>query len=575
MFLANEPAIEYSGPCHIWERESSVSIVDSLDLSSIADERIRQCLVFLVNLVEDQKHEISELRAENQRLRDEINRLKGERGKPIIKGNKLPPATSTNYSSEPERRTPKEWTKEKKILTLLVNREQVLCVDPAILPADAEFNGYEDVVVQDLILRPDTVRFRKEKFHSPGEQKTYLAPLPPGYAGQFGPGIKALSIALAFGANVSEPKIHELFTEAGIQISMGEVSNLLIHGQEPFHAEKDAVVDAGLRSSPWQHLDQTSTRVNGQNHNCQILCNPLYTALFTTPCKDRLSVLDVLRNGRPRVFLLNAEAKRWLEQTGLSRTIRQQIERLAHDQIWDETTLERLLDEHVPTAGPQQRRWIADATAVAAYHAQDAYPIVRLLLCDDAPQFVGITDALALCWIHEGRHYKKLTPWLKDLQEMQAAFLTRFWDYYRELQAYQVQPTADEAERLAARFDEVFTPDLDYRSLNERIAKTRDNKAQLLQVLEHPEIPLHNNPAELGARGRVRKRDVSFGPRTAGGTKAWDTFGTLAATARKLGVSFFAYIQDRIGATNLVPRLDQIIQARAHDLNLGLSWNTS
>ena len=247
-----------------------------------------------------------------------------------------------------------------------MDREQVLRVDPAILPADAEFKGYEDVIVQDLIFRTDNVRFRKEKFHSPGEQKTYLAPLPPGYEGQFGPGIKTLSLVLAFGANVSEPKIHELFGEAGVEISVGEVSNLLIHGQEPFHAEKDAVVDAGLRSSPWQHLDQTSTRVNGQNHNCQILCNPLYTALFTTPSKDRMSVLDVLRNGRARVFLLNGEAERWLEQAGLSRTIRQQVARLPHNQIWDEATLDVHLDQHLPTVGPQQRRWIADATAVAA-----------------------------------------------------------------------------------------------------------------------------------------------------------------------------------------------------------------
>jgi Transposase IS66 family len=573
--LAKVCPIEYSGRQRIRDRESRVSIVDDLDLASITDERIRRCLVFLVNLVEDQKHEISELRAENQRLHDEINRLKGERGKPTIKGNKPPSGKSTNYSSEPERRTPREWAKDKKTPTLVVSREEVLRIDPAILPADAEFKGYEDIIVQDLIFRSDTVRFRKEKFHSPGEHKTYLAPLPPGYAGQFGPGIRALSLVLAFGANVSEPKIRELFTEAGIQISDGEVSNLLIHGQEQFHAEKDAVVEAGLRSSPWQHLDQTSTRVNGQNQNCQILCNPLYTALFTTPSKDRLSVLDVLRNGRPRVFLLNDQAERWLDQAGLSRTIRQQVARLPHDQIWDEATLHAHLDQHVPTVGPQQRRWIADATAVAAYHAQDAYPIVRLLLCDDAPQFVGITEELALCWIHEGRHYKKLTPWVKELQETLAAFLTRFWDYYRDLQAYRVQPTRAERDRLAARFDEVFTPNLDYRSLDERIAKTRENKAHLLQVLAHPEILLHNNPAELGARGRVRKRDVSFGPRTTAGARAWDTFGTLAATARKLGVSFFAYVQDRINATNLIPRLDQVIQARAHDLNLGLSWNSS
>jgi len=550
-------------------------VFDDLDLSQILDERSRAWIVRLLNLVEEVTAALRASQEENQRLRDEINRLKGEQGKPAIKGNKPPPGRGTKYSSEQERRTPKEWTKEKKVPTLRVDREQVVRVDPAILPADAEFKGYEDVIVQDLIVRTDNVRFRKEKFHSSAEQKTYLAALPPGYAGQFGPGIKTLSLVLAFGANVSEPKIHEFFTEAGIQISDGEVSNLLIHGQERFHAEKDAVVEAGLRSSPWQHLDQTSTRVNGQNHNCQILCNPLYTALFTTPSKDRLSVLDVLRNGRARVFLLNGEAERWLDQAGLSRTIRQQVARLPHDQIWDEATLTELLDQQLPTAGGQQRRWIADATAVAAYHAQDAYPIVRLLLCDDAPQFVGITEELALCWIHEGRHYKKLTPWVKELQETLAAFLTRFWDYYRELQAYRMQPTRAERERLAARFDEVFTPNLNYYTLDERIAKTRENKAQLLQVLEHPEIPLHNNPAELGARGRVRKRDVSFGPRTATGAKAWDTFGTLAATARKLGVSFFAYIQDRIDATNHVPRLDQIIHARAPDLNLAMSWNTS
>ena len=552
-----------------------MSILDDLDLSRIDDESVRQCLVFLVNLVDTQKQEISELRAENQRLRDEINRLKGEQGKPTIKGNKPPSGKSSNYSSEPERRTPKEWTKDKKTPTLRVDREQVLRVDPSILPADAEFKGYEDVIVQDLIFRADNVRFRKEKFHSPAEQKTYLAPLPSGYEGQFGPGIKALSLVLAFGANVSEPKIRALFTEVGIQISDGEISNLLIHNQEPFHAEKAAVVEAGLRSSSWQHFDQTSTRVNGQNQNCQILCNPLYTALFTTPSKDRLSVLDVLRNGRPRVFVLNDHAERWLDQVGLSRTIRQQVARLPQDQIWDEATLETLLKQHLPTLGAQQRRLITDATAIAAYHAQDAEPIVQLLLCDDAPQFVGITDALALCWIHEGRHYKKLTPWVKALQDKLAAFLTRFWEYYRELQAYRVQPSRVERERLAARFDEVFTPNLDYRSLDERIAKTRDNKAQLLQVLEHPEIPLHNNPAELGARGRVRKRDVSFGPRNAAGAKAWDTFGTLAATTRKLGLSFFAYIQDRVGATNQIPPLDQIIQARAQDLNLAMSWNTS
>ena len=94
-------------------------------------------------------------------------------------------------------------------------------------------------------------------------------------------------------------------------------------------------------------------------------------------------------------------------------------------------------------------------------------------------------------------------------------------------------------------------------------------------VLAHPEIPLHNNPAELGARARVRKRDVSFGPRTHEGAKAWDTFMTLAETATKLGVSFYHYIHDRVSGIYQIPALADTIEERAKTLNLGASWNTS
>jgi hypothetical protein len=37
---------------------------------------------------------------------------------------------------------------------------------------------------------------------------------------------------------------------------------------------KTAIYAAGLRSSPWQHLDDAATRVNGQNEHCHVVCNP-------------------------------------------------------------------------------------------------------------------------------------------------------------------------------------------------------------------------------------------------------------------------------------------------------------
>ncbi len=552
-------------------------VLGDLDLSRIQDEGARRCIVGLLNLHEEVMSALRASQEENQRLRDEIARLKGEQGKPKIPANtpKPPPPSSTDFSSEQERRTPRERVKDTKTDKVRIDREQTLSLDPATLPPDAEFKGHEEVVVQDVVFHTDNVLFHKEKYYSQAEGKGYLAPLPPGYEGQFGPGIKALSLTLYHGIGTSEPKILELFRNQGIVISDGQLSNLLIKGQGSFHAEKDALLEAGLRSTPWQHLDQTGTRVNGQNQHCQILCNPLYTAYHTTESKDRMSVLDTLRNGRPRSFLLNAEAQGFLEQTQLAKATIAQLKKLPWERVLDAGAMLGLLEQHLPNLGPQQQRWILDAAAVAAYHAETGFPVVKLLVCDDAPQFTWLTEELALCWVHEGRHYKKLTPWVPLHRQLLEQFLKEFWDYYRELLGYREGPSPGEAERLSARFDELFATVTGYQLLDDRIAKTRDKKGCLLRVLQHPEIPLHNNPAELGARARVRKRDVSFGPRTPEGTKAWDTFMSLAATARKLGISFHDYIHDRISQTNRIPRLDAVIDARARELNLAPSWNSS
>ncbi len=549
-------------------------MLEDLDLHSIADEQARELVRRLLNLLEDVRADLRAAQAEIQRLRNEINRLKGEQGQPTIKPN-MPQPPPKDLSSEQERRTPKAWSKGRKTDRIPIDREQVVAVDPARLPPDAVFKGYEDVVVQDVLFRTDNVLFRKEKFYSPSQHTTYMASLPPGYRGQFGPGLKSLALVFYYGAQMSEPKVAELLRSVGIRISDGQVSNLLIKDQAAFHAEKDALYQAGLASSPWQHLDDTSTRVNGQNGYCHIVCNPLYTAYFTTTAKDRLTVIDVLTNHRPRRFVVNAEALGYVEAGGLSAVRRRQLAQVPGDVIMDEAMLQALLETHLPGLGPQQRKWILDATAVAAYHADVEFPVVRLLVCDDAPQFTLVTEELALCWVHEGRHYKKLMPSIPYHQVLLEAFVQRFWTYYDQLLAYRAQPTPEEATRLAGEFATLFATVTGYQALDERIAKTRAKKSCLLMVLAHPDIPLHNNPAELGARARVRKRDVSFGPRTREGATAWDTFMTLAATATKLGVSFYHYIHDRVSGASQMPSLADLIVERAKVLNLGASWDTS
>ena len=64
------------------------ALLQTINPKEIADEKMRQTLELLLNLIEQLNSKVIELEAETQKLRDENNRLKGEQGKPDIKANK-------------------------------------------------------------------------------------------------------------------------------------------------------------------------------------------------------------------------------------------------------------------------------------------------------------------------------------------------------------------------------------------------------------------------------------------------------------------------------------------------------
>jgi hypothetical protein len=546
-------------------------MLEGFDPNTIADEAVRQVVLYLMNLVEEQQTQIQEQAEEIHRLRDENNRLKGEQGKPKIKANKPAP----QLSSEKERREFKPHHKESKQPQIRIDRVEVLKVDDARLPEDAQFKGYEEVIVQDIDFHTENIKFRKEKYYSPSQKQTYLAQMPSGYKGQFGPGVRAWVLALYYAGGMSEPKILELLQTVGMHISAGQLSDFLLKDQEQFHAERVRVLRAGLDSSPWHHLDSTGTRINGKNEHCHVLCNPFYTAYCTLPTKDRLSLVRVLLGGVDPTFRFNTLALDLLKLLGLTQKwCRKLTDLLPQEQDWKEDQLDQWLDEHLPKLGERLRKLIKDGLAIAAYRTQQTWPVVELLLCDDAPQFNWLTLELALCWIHEYRHYKKLSPRIPYHCQLLDVFKESFWKFYRKLLAYRQSPSQEEAEYLPREFEQLFGQSSGYEQLDERKALTLAKKEPLLMVLSHPEILLHNNPAELGVRQRVRKRDVSLQARTTEGIQAWDTFQTLVSTAKKLGVNIYQYFYDRIAQTNQLTSLAHLIEVRAQDGSLAASWGS-
>ncbi|MUG94658.1 transposase [Scytonema sp. UIC 10036] len=453
-----------------------------------------------------------------------------------------------------------------------IEREKILEYPQSELPPDAEFKGYEDVIVQDIVLQTDNVLFRKQKFYSASEGKTYLAPLPVGYDGEFGPGVKALVISLYYGGNMTQGKLLEFLEDIGISMSAGYLSNLLIKSTVDFESEFNEVYISGLESSTWQHLDQTSARVKGINYTTNVVCNPLYTVYSTTLKKDRLSVLGVLQNKPELDFLLNQLTYELLDTLNIPTKWINQLKLLPQETVFTESEFSFLLDTYLSKLGSQHRTRVLEAAAISFYHQQTDIPIIQLLVCDDAPQFKLLTDNLAFCWVHEGRHYKKLTPFVAYHQKILDDFLTEFWNYYRELLAYKDSPSQKKKLELESKFWEIFGTETGYGQLDERKRLTAAKVSELLLVLEYPELPLHNNPAELAARTMVQRRNISYATQTIEGTKAWDIFMSLVATTRKLGVSFFKYMQDRISQNYEIPSLGNVIRDKYFLMHQPESW---
>ena len=538
----------------------------------------------LLNIIEKLFGKIVSLENELQEAHNEINRLKGEKGKPDIKGNKK---KDGDISSETERKEAeakanvdvgsgdgeasgdaggkKKRHREPKLPKIKIDREQICPLDKEGLPDDLEFKGYEEVVVQNIIITTDNVKYRREVYYSPSEHKSYLGELPKEIRGQgeFGPGIRALIPILKSEGNMSEKRILGFFQNFGVVVSPTYISQQWTGGYELFHQEKNDLYRAGIEYGDYVQIDDTNARVNGVNNYCQIVCNPLFTAYFTTEAKDRQAVLGVLTNSTAPHYCYNQEAQTLLNTFKLSEKACATVEaQLPLDVVMDEDEFKAQL-ACLDTLGPRQSARLADACAIAYYHQQTDFPVIDTLLADDAPQFKLLTRRMGLCWVHDARLYKKLNPVVPTHQNALADFRGRYWAFYAELLKYKLEPTPEKRCLLAEQFDELFSTITGYEALDDRIAKTQDKKSKLLRVLDMPQLPLHNNDAELGARVQARVRDVSFQTRSDAGTKIKDTFMTINQTAKKLGVSFYDYIYDRVTGRFELPSLAELIIKKA------------
>jgi hypothetical protein len=184
-----------------------------------------------------------------------------------------------------------------------------------------------------------------------------------------------------------------------------------------------------------------------------------------------------------------------------------------------------------------------------------------VIVSDDAGQFNVLLHAL--CWIHAERLLAKLVGFNREQRQALERTRRAIWKLYRDIKVYQKKPTPEHKLELEQRFDEICGTQTCFISLNLALKRMKRNRSELLLALERPDLPLHNNLSEGDIREYVKRRKISGGTRSEEGRRGRDTFASLKKTCRKLKVSFWEYVNDRVRGQNQIPQLPSLIEAKA------------
>jgi hypothetical protein len=217
----------------------------------------------------------------------------------------------------------------------------------------------------------------------------------------------------------------------------------------------------------------------------------------------------------------------------------------------------RIATEGALWGSVQSHRFLCDAVVLSKPALGPAQPDPW-----DAGQFnVG---QHALCWVHAERLVHKLDTFTDKNRAAQTRVRGLIWDYYADLKAYRLKPSPRRADALRKQFDRIFLRRTGFVTLDRLLKRLHANKAELLMVLDRPEIPLHTNGSENDIRCYVTRRKVSAGTRSDAGRDCRDTFLGLAKTCDKLGIAVWDYLGSRlkIAGHRLIQPLDHYIRGR-------------
>ncbi|VEN73228.1 conserved hypothetical protein [Candidatus Desulfarcum epimagneticum] len=512
-------------------------------IPKIPEDQITPLAAELLELIQLQMEEI-------RLLRDEIARLKNQKPRPKIKPSSLEKPSNKGVTRKKKKRRQKSKTKKMEI-------HETVCLKPDNLPGGSKLKDCQEYIVQDLIIGSWNTCYRRQRWQTPSG-KYVVGQLPEHVAGShFGSTLMAFILHQYYGCHVTQPLIKEQLNELGVDISTGQINNIIIGGKSRFHDEKDQVLSTGLKISGHINVDDTGARHNGRNGYCTHIGNEYFAWFKSTDSKSRINFLSLLRH-RHKDFVLNEQALVYMKKQKLPGYQLSKLTRHADKIFKDEKQWLDFLKRMKITSDRHQR--IASEGALIGSVTYHGLNPGLAIISDDAGQFKVFLHGL--CWVHAERSITKLIGFNEPQKNLLKKTKSDIWNYYNDLKKYRLNPEKSQKRSLEKRFDEIFTRKTGFASLDLALKRLWRNKSELLLVLKRPDIPLHNNLSERDIREYVKKRKISGSTRSASGRRCRDTFTSLKKTCRKLDISFWDFLKDRLESRNKYPPLAEIVKFR-------------
>jgi phage-related minor tail protein len=274
----------------------------------------------LQQTIETMERQLKQQQDRIEQLEADLRAQKKRKGKPKIRASQLNSPKPDSGEAETEKRAGS--AKVSKKLSIEIDEERI--IEPDEIAERARFNGYRDYDIQELKLERHNIRFRLAEYVNE-DGTTVVGELPVAYGnGHYGRVLLGYILYKHYQCRVTQPLLHEQLQEWGIEISTGQLNNILSGNQESFHAEQQQVLRVGLETADYTHTDDTGARHQGKNGYCTVIGNEWFAYFKSSDSKSRQNFLDVLQAGAVR-YVLNDDAQAYLERQALGAKYWEQL----------------------------------------------------------------------------------------------------------------------------------------------------------------------------------------------------------------------------------------------------------